>query len=134
MKKYLLPLGAGVVVFGVATAFAASLSVTSPGLSAGNATVAACNASAAVTYNTAMSTGTNAGKYVVTTAPVTTGTGCKGLTYKVTLLDASDGSLAEQTGTLDATTGNATGAAAPDFTSSDIKASDVYGVAVVIAG
>ncbi len=127
MKKYLVPLVAGVTVFGAATAFAATLSVTSGGLAAGNATVASCNASAAVTYTTAATT--NAKTYKVSTAPVTSAIACAGLSYKITLLGASNASLGEATGTLDGT-----GADAPSFASANIAAQDVVGVAVVISG
>lgn len=127
MKKFLLPLGAGVVVFGSVTAFAATLNVTSNSLGAGNATLTACNSSASVTYNT--TAGTGAKTYEVTTAPVATASTCNGKSFKVTLLGASNASLAEATGTLDST-----GAATPDFTSDHIAAEDVVGVAVVITG
>ena len=126
MKKFLIPLGAGIVVFGAVTAFAATLNVTGTSLGAGNATVASCNSSASVTYTTAATT--NAKTYRVATAPVTSAVACAGLAYKVSLLGAS-GSLGEVTGTLDSS-----GAAAPDFTSANVAAQDVTGVAVVITG
>jgi hypothetical protein len=123
--RYLAPAVVGVVVFGAVTAFAASLTVNTKSLGAGNATVDTCNASASVSYNTALSSGV----YQVTTAPVTTATTCKGMSYRVDLTGTS-GSLGEITGTLDATTG----AALPDFTSANIAASAVTGVSVVITG
>src|SRR3954467_7028372 len=82
-KRFLIPVVVGVVVFGAVTAFAASLSVSSKSLGAGNATVATCNATAAVTYNVGY-TATLPG-YRVTTAPITTAAACTGLAYKVTL-------------------------------------------------
>lgn len=124
--RYVVPAVVGVVVFGAVTAFAASLSVNSDTLGAGNATVQSCNASASVTYNTAPS----AGVYKVTTAPVTTAAGCAGKSYRVTLTGASNATLGEVIGTLDATTG----AALPDFTSANVNASAVQGVSVVITG
>ena len=127
MRKYLVPLGAGVVVFGAVTAFAATLNVTSTSLGAGNAAVASCNISAAVTYNTAPTTA--AKTYKVTTAPVTSAATCNGMAYRVTLLGTSNVSLGEKTGTLDAT-----GADTPDFSSLNVAAQDVLGVAVVITG
>jgi hypothetical protein len=126
VKKFLLPLGAGVVVFGAATAFAATLTVNTNSLGAGNATVDSCNSSATVTYDTAATSG---GSYQVTTAPVTTAATCNGKSFKVTLLGDNSASLAEVTGTLDSS-----GAASPDFSSSSIAAHDVVGVAVVITG
>ena len=126
-KRLLIPVVAGVVTFGAVTAFAATLNVTSKSLGAGNATVAGCNATAAVSYTTSYSASLPG--YKVATAPVTTAVGCATMAYKVTLTGASNASLAEVTGTLDSS-----GAAAPDFTSSNIAASAVTGVSVVITG
>jgi hypothetical protein len=126
-KRFLIPAVAGVVTFGAVTAFAATLTVGSKSLGSGNATVATCNASAQVSYNTAYAS-TIPG-YKVTTAPVTTAVGCATMSYKVTLTGASSASLGEITGTLDAS-----GAASPDFTSSNIAASSVTGVSVAITG
>jgi hypothetical protein len=141
VKKFILPVAVGVVVFGAVTAFAATLNVNTDSLGAGNATVAACKDAAAVTYNTSLV----AGSYVVTTAPVTTsgtGAGCAGKSFKVTLLGASNAVLREVTGTLDAS-----GNAAPDFSPvaavtgppavaaiPATPAHDVSGIAVVITG
>ncbi|HWC33453.1 MAG TPA: hypothetical protein VG650_01380 [Mycobacteriales bacterium] len=115
------------VVFGAVTAFAASLSVSSKSLGAGNATVSSCNASAAVTYNTAYSS--TVPGYKVSTAPVTTAAACNGLAYKVTLTGAGNASLAEVSGTLDAS-----GNASPDFSTNNISAATVTGVSVTITG
>jgi len=114
-------------VFGAVTAFAASLTVSSKSLGAGNATVSTCNATAAVTYNVAYSA-TLPG-YKVTTAPITTAAACNGLSYRVTLTGAANASLGEVTGTLDAS-----GAASPDFSSSNVTAGSVTGVSVVVTG
>ena len=130
MKKFLLPLGAGVVVFGAATAFAATLTVNGTSLGAGNATVTSCNTAAAVSYGTTPTANTKT--YDVSTATVTTsgtGTGCANMAFRVTLLAADGTALGEKTGTLDSS-----GAGAVDFTSSTIAASDVSGVAVVVTG
>ena len=127
MKRFLVPLGVGVVTFGGVTAFAATLSVSSKSLGAGNATVATCNASAQVSYNTTYSASVPG--YKVSTAPVTTAAGCATMAYKVTLTGAGNASLGEITGTLDGT-----GAASPDFSSSNIAASAVTGVSVAITG
>jgi hypothetical protein len=127
MKKFLIPLGVGVVVFGAVTAFAASLTVNTTSLGSGNATVASCNSSASVSYNTAPTT--NAKTYDVTTAPVASASGCSGMAVRVTLLGASNVSLGEKTATLDSS-----GSALPDFTSLTVPATDVVGVAVVITG
>jgi hypothetical protein len=127
LKRFLVPLSVGVVTFGAVTAFAATLSVSSKSLGAGNATVATCNASAQVSYNTTYAS-TLPG-YKVTTAPVTTAIGCALMSYKVTLTGTGNAALAEITGTLDAT-----GGASPDFSTSNIAASAVTGVSVAITG
>ena len=135
MKKFLVPIAVGVVVFGGVTAFAASLTVNSKSLAAGNATVGACNSSAAATYtSTLATTGVNKGKYVVTGGFLSTDglnpSACKGLSFKVTLLDGSNVSLGEATGNLADPTGDAT----LDFSANPPLASAVAGVAVVITG
>ena len=126
-KRFGVPAVTGVVVFGAVTAFAASFTVSSKTVVAGNATVSACNSSAAVTYNTVYSA-TLPG-YTVTTTPITTAATCNGMAYKVTLMGASNVQLAEKTGTLDAT-----GAASPDFTTSVVSVALITGVAVTITG
>ena|SRR5688572_168668 len=127
LTRFAIPLVVGVVVFGGVTAFAASLSVSSTTLGAGNATVTSCNGSATVSYNTVYSA--TVPGYKVSTAPVVTAAGCSGLAYKVTLTGVANAALGEVTGTLDVT-----GAAAPDFSASNIAASAVTGVSVVITG
>jgi hypothetical protein len=125
----LLPLGAGVVVFGAVTAFAATLSVNTTSLGAGNATVASCNTSASVSYTTAPSGAGTTKTYQVATAPITSNATCHGMSYKVSLLGAGNAVLAEQTGTLDTN-----GSDAPDLSGNHIAAQDVTGLAVVITG
>ena len=125
-SRFLVPAVVGVVVFGAVTAFAASLTVSSGSLGAGNATVQSCNATASVTYNTALTSGVAK----VTTAPITTAAACAGMSYRVTLTGASNANLGEVTGTLDATTG----AGLADFTSAAVSATAVQGVSVVITG
>lgn len=115
------------MVFGAVTAFAATLSVSGKTLGSGNATVSSCNSGATVTYNTTYSA-TLPG-YKVGTAPVTTAATCNGFAYKVTLTGAGNASLAEVTGTLDAS-----GNASPDFSASNIAAANVTGISVVITG
>src|SRR4051812_47240948 len=137
VKKFILPVAVGVVVFGAVTAFAASLTVTSDSLGAGNTTVASCNNAATVKYDTALGTNATApapitvNKPVVKTATVTTGTGCVGMHYKVTLTGANITSLVEKTGVLVATTAPAPAGATvdADFTSLQVLAADVTGVA-----
>lgn len=126
-KRFLIPAVAGVVTFGAVTAFAATLSVSSKSLGSGNATVATCNASAQVSYNTSYSASLPG--YKVSTTPVTTAAGCATMSFKVTLTGAGNASLGEITGSLDGT-----GAASPDFSASNIAASAVTGVSVAVTG
>ena len=127
MRRFLIIGVVGVAVFGSVYAFAASLTVNSKTLGAGSNTVAACNASASVNYNTVYSA-TLPG-YKVTTAPITSAAACTTMAYRLTLTGASNTSLGEVVGTLDAT-----GAASPDFTASNVAASGVVGVQLVISG
>ena len=126
-KRYIAPVLAGVVVFGAVTAFAAGFTVTSNTVVSGNATVSACNSSAAVSYTTAWDA--TVPGYVVATAPVATAAGCGSMAYKVTLTGAGGVSLAEQTGTL-----AAAGSAAPNFATNKIPAANVVGISVTITG
>ena len=126
-KRFLLPVVIGVVVFGAVTAFAATLTVNTKSLGAGNATVSSCNSSAAVTYNTSYASSIPG--YKVTTAPVTSAVACASMSYKVTLTGASNASLGEVSGSLDAS-----GNASPDFSATNIAASGVTGISVVITG
>jgi hypothetical protein len=125
--KFAVPAVTGIVVFGAVSAFAATLSVSSKSLGAGNATVSGCNAGASVTYNTTYSAALPG--YKVSTAPVTTAAACTGMAYKVTLTGTGNASLGEISGTLDSS-----GGASPDFSSSNVAASGVTGVSVVITG
>jgi hypothetical protein len=127
MKKYLIALVVGVAIFGAVFAFAASLTVNSNSLAAGSGSVAACNATAAVSYNTTYSA--TVPGYKVSTAPVTSAIACANMAYRVTLTGAASTSLGEVTGTLDAS-----GAASPDFSASNVNAASVTGVSVVISG
>jgi len=127
-QRHAVPLIAGVVVFGAVTAFAAGFSVNSTTIQSGSAAVGGCGAIAAVTYNMVWDAGLSA--YKVSTAPVTTGAGCKSMAYKVTVTNASNTALGEITGTLD----SVTGAAAPDFSSRNILVSNVGGVSVTVTG
>jgi hypothetical protein len=127
MKRYLVPVIAGVTVFGAVTAFAATLGVTSTGLGSGNGGVTSCNATAAVSYTTAYAPALPG--YKVATAPITSAATCSGKAFKVTLTGTANASLAEIVGTLDAT-----GAFAADFSANNILAANVTGVSVVISG
>jgi hypothetical protein len=128
MKKFLIPLVAGVAVFGSVTAFAATMNVTSNGLGAGDAAVAACDDNAAVSYVTGLDATTH--QYAVTSVTVTTtGAGdCGGMAFKVSLLNASNALLgSEITGTLDSSGAKTVG-------SLNVSAASLSHVAVVVTG
>jgi hypothetical protein len=128
VKKYLLPVGAGVVVFGVVTAFAASLSVSSTSLGAGNATVASCNDNAAVAYTT---TGSKVSTAVATISGSAASGACDNKTAQISLTGTGGAVLASHTATVGSTT---TDIATVSFAGDNIDAHDVTGVAVVISG
>ena len=118
----------GVVTFGAVTAFAATLNVSSKSLSAGNASVSTCNATAQVTYTTSYSSSLPG--YIVATAPITTAAACQNMSFKVTLTGSGNSQLGtDVTGTLDAT-----GVGTANFTSQGLSAASVPGVSVVITG
>jgi hypothetical protein len=124
VKKFVLPVGAGVVVFGVVTAFAASLTVNSESLAAGNATVAACQDTANVTY-------THSGLNVTGATVTFSGNAgnCDGLTAEVTL--TGSGTVATpvvKTATV------ASDVASVTYAANSVKVADVTGVEVVISG
>jgi hypothetical protein len=127
MKRYVTVAVLGLLVCGGATGFAASITLTGTSLGAGNATVAACNASASVTYNSGYVSGLPG--YKVTTVPITSANACAGLAYRLTLADSGNASLGEVTGTL-----SGTGTASPDFSASNIAATSVAGISIVISG
>ncbi len=125
-KRYVVPVVAGIVVFGAVTAFAAGFTVTSKTVVSGNAAVSACNATAAVSYTTSWDA--TVPGYVVATAPVTAGASCGTMAYKVSLTGTGGTALAEQTGSLTA------GSASPNFAASKIPAANVTGISVTITG
>lgn len=127
MKRIMIAVVIGAIAFGSMWAFAATLTVNTKTLGAGNGTVASCNATATIAYNTAYVQA--APGYRVTTAPITSAAACGTMTYKATLTGAANVSLGEATGTLDGT-----GAATADFTAANVNASAVTGVSVVITG
>ncbi|MBD0328874.1 MAG: hypothetical protein ICV64_02070 [Thermoleophilia bacterium] len=136
--RWILALTLGATAFATVFAFAASLTVTSGGLGAGNAAVTSCdtdgvNTSHGVTY--AATTG-----YKVTTVTVTNigvngasaNGACAGKSMRVQLTGASNASLGEKTVTL-ASPGTGSDSQV-DFTANDVAASSVTGVHVVISG
>lgn len=132
MKKFLIPVAVGVVVFGSVTAFAATLDVSSSSLGAGNGTVSSCNGSASVSYTSAFDSTSHVYELASTTVTTVAGTpsACAGKSYKVTFMDGSDATVgSEVTGTLD-TNGSDT----KTVTSQHIAAGSVAKLAVVITG
>jgi hypothetical protein len=127
MKKLLLAAILGTVVFGSVYAFAATLTTNTKSLGSGGNQVAACNSTAAVTYDTAYSD-TLPG-YKVSTAPINSAPTCATMAYKLTLTGTNNASLGEVTGTLDAN-----GTASPDFSANDVAASAVTGLQLTISG
>ena len=127
MKRLIIALVVGLVIFAMVYAFAATLNVNTKSLGAGGNAVASCNASANVSYNAVYSAALPG--YKVSTVPITSAAGCANMAFRVTLTGAANASLGEVTGNLDAT-----GAASPDFSASNVAASAVTGVQLVITG
>ena len=121
----------GLTVFATVFAVAASMNVTASHLGAGTGTAASCDTDGVTTsFDTTYSAA--AAGYKVSVVHVTgiATPGCDGRTMKITLVGASDASLAEVTVSL------ATPVAAPtnfDFTGDNILASAVLKVSVVVA-
>jgi len=134
MKRTLLALLVGAIMFAAIYAFAASLNLTPSTLGAGTSVVAACQSGTVnVTYSPSYGSGAPAG-YRATTVTLngldTTSGGCGAKSAKVTLTGpgASNASLGEVTGTVPSS------GTTMDLTFSGVNASDVTGVHVVIAG
>ena len=134
MKRALIALVVGTVVFGGIYGLASSLNVTSKALGAGNTAVAACQAGAlnvayATTYDSTIP-GYKVGVVTITGLDTTSGTNCASKSYKLTLTGASNASLAELTGSTPASGTSFTA----DFTSSVVAAANVTGVHLVVTG
>jgi hypothetical protein len=131
MKRILMALGVAGVVFGGVFGLAASLNVSSATLGSGTAAVAACQSGTVnVTYTPTYSS--SAPGYQATTVTLngldTAGSACGSKSYKVSLTDASNASLGEQTGTTPST-GTTTA-----LTFTGVSAAAVTGVHVSIYG
>ena len=134
MKRVILALMVGAIIFGAIFALAASLGVSSNTLGAGSSAVSACQTGTLTvaytpTYSAAAPVGYQA--TTVTVGNIDTAAGaCGGKAIKVTLTGpgASNASLGEQTGTVP-TTGTSMG-----LTFTGVAASDVTGVHVAITG
>jgi hypothetical protein len=127
MKRTIIAIVLAIGVFAGVYGLAASLGVSSDTLGAGNATVAACQAGTLTTSYTPSYSATAPAGYRATTVTIgNIGAGCQGKAYKVTLVDASNASLGEVTGT--------TPAAANMALTFAVSAAAVEGVHVVITG
>jgi hypothetical protein len=133
MKRAVVALGVGIIIFSGIYGMASSLGVTSQSLGSGNASVAACQAttltSAFATVYDAALPGYKVGVVTVTGLDTTAGK-CASKAFKVSLVNASNVSLGEILGTTP-TSGTSFTA---DFTTSGALASNVTGVHVLITG
>jgi|SRR5438105_8293768 len=134
MRRIAVALLVAGVVFGAVYGLAASLGVSSRSLGAGNSAVAACQgatltASYAVSYDSTLP-GYKVGVVTVNGLDTTSATNCASKSFRITLTNSSNTSLAEVTGTTPASGTSFTA----DFSSSGVLASNVTGVHLVIAG
>ena len=116
------------IVFAGVYGFAASLGLTSSGLGAGNAVVAACGSGINAAYTTTYSTsipGYSVSQVNLTSIPAA----CLSKAYKIQLTGAAGATVgAEMTGTLPAS-----GTTANISTSGNVDASAVTGISVVVS-
>jgi hypothetical protein len=131
MRRTLIGVVIAILVFAGVYGLAASLNVSSSSLGAGSAVVAACQSGTlAVSYTPAYSQSIPG--YAATSVTVgnidTSGAACGGKAIRVTLVDTSNASLGESTGTVP------TSGSAMTFTLSGVSASSVAGVHVAISG
>jgi hypothetical protein len=127
-KKLVVALAGGATVFGGVYGLAASLSLTSDSLGAGQSVVAACQATALNATYTSTYSATQPGYQVTTVTLTGMATTCQSKAFKITLFGASNTSLGEATGT---TPASGTTIAA---TFSNVNAASVTGIAAVISG
>ena len=116
------------IVFAGVYGFAASLGLTSSGLGAGNAVVAACGTGINAAYTTAYSSslpGYSVSQVNLTSIPAA----CLNKAYRIQLTGAAGATVgAEMTGTLPAS-----GTTANISTSGNVDASAVTGISVVVS-
>jgi len=116
------------IVFAGVYGFAASLGLTSSGLGAGNAVVAACGTGINAAYTTAYSSslpGYSVSQVNLSTIPAA----CLSKSYRIQLTGAAGATVgAEMTGTLPAS-----GTTANISTSGNVDASAVTGISVVVS-
>jgi hypothetical protein len=130
MKKTLFALLLSLTIFGAIYGFAATLNVGANQLSAGNASVASCQASGTPTGTYSIAYDTTLGGYKVSSVTVTgIDTNCASKAVSVTLTGSANSNLGTITGT--APVGGGSLALTPGST---ISAASVTGVAVAING
>ena len=116
------------IVFAGVYGFAASLGLTSSGLGAGNAVVAACGSGITAAYTTAYSA-TIPGYSVSQVNLASIPAGCLSKAYRIQLTGAAGAAVgSEMTGTLPAS-----GTTATISTSGNVDASLVSGISVVVS-
>jgi hypothetical protein len=129
-KKTIFALVLALTIFGAVYGFAATLNVGTNQLSAGNATVASCQASGTPTGTYSVAYDSTLAAYKVSGVTVTgIDTGCGSKTVSVTMTGAAGANLGTITGT--APVGGGSLALTPGST---IAAASVTGVAVAING
>jgi hypothetical protein len=130
VRRVALALVVGTVVFGGIYGLAASLGVNSKTLGAGSTSVAACQsgtltASYATTYDPAIP-GYKVGLVTVSGLQ----SSCYSMPFKVTLVNSSNASLGEVSGTTPSSGSSFTA----DFGSNNVPAASVTGIHIVITG
>ena len=127
-KKTLFALVLALTIFGAVYGFAATLNVGTNQLSAGNATVASCQAAGTPTGTYAVAYDASISGYKVSGVTVTgIDVGCNGKSLSATLTGAAGANLGSLTGTISGTSLALT-------PGSSISAASVTGVAVAING
>jgi hypothetical protein len=132
-KRIAVAIASATVIFGGVYGFAASLGVSSGSMGSGNSAVASCQ-STSLTPSYASAYDSTLPGYKVGIATVngldTTATHCASKSYRITLVNSSNTSLGEVTGTTPASGTSFTA----DFTASGVSAANVTGVHVLVTG
>jgi hypothetical protein len=130
MRRAVVALLIGAAVFGGIYGLASSLNVSAKSLGAGNSAVAACQ-SGTLTASYATSYSSTIPGYQVGVVTVNgLASTCYSMAFKVELVNSSNASLGEVTGTTPSTGTSFTA----DFTSANVPAANVAGVHMVITG
>ena len=126
-RKPILALVIGAVAFSTAVAFAASLTVSSNSLGAGNAAVASCDTDGvSIAYSPSYDAALPG--FTVSSVSVSNiAAGCNGRTLQVDVVGADSASLASGTATISGTSASVTLSGSPD-------ANEIANVHAVIAG